>query len=102
MILGTLKPIADEIELLVHGGARGADKLAGICAMNLGLVCKEVRANWRMHGKTAGPIRNQRMIDLHKPTHAIAFHDDIENSKGTADMVRRLRKERIPVEVIGH
>lgn len=102
LILKTIKSISyGDIELLVHGGARGADRLAGSCARELGITTKSVRADWSRYGRAAGPIRNQKMLGDHKPTVALAFHDDIENSKGTADMVRRLRKANIPVKVIG-
>ena len=54
---------------VVHGAANGADKLAGQwarSAMADGLnVTEEVHpADWKTHGRAAGPIRNQKMVDL--------------------------------------
>lgn len=53
-------------------------------------------ANWKEHGKAAGPIRNQIMLDA-KPDIVLAFHDDLENSRGTGDMIRRASKAGVPV-----
>lgn len=54
---------------IVHGAARGADSLAGDwgkSAKEIGLdVEVEVHpADWGQHGKAAGFIRNQKMVDL--------------------------------------
>lgn len=50
--------------------------------------------------KAAGPRRNQQMLDEGKPEVAFAFHDYIENSRGTKDMVKRLESAGVPVYVI--
>ena len=39
------------------------------------------------------------MLEL-KPDLVVAFHSDLERSKGTADMVRRARKEGIEVILV--
>lgn len=54
---------------VVHGGAKGADSIAGTWAQEMKAkgfpVTFEVHpANWNAHGKAAGPIRNQKMVDL--------------------------------------
>ena len=69
---------------LVHGGARGADTMAGEFGERAGLPTVAVMADWAL-GRKAGPIRNQRMLDEHKPSLVIAF----PGGRGTADMVRR-------------
>ena len=45
----------------------------------------EYVADWATHGKKAGPLRNQRMIDEGHPDLVIAF----PGGKGTDDMTRR-------------
>lgn len=70
---------------VIHGGARGADTLAGRWAQEHGYACEVYRADWEAHGKAAGPLRNQRMIDEGKPNFMVAF----PGGRGTADMVRR-------------
>ena len=72
---------------IVHGAARGVDSLAGEIARSLGYTEVAYPAQWNKHGKAAGPIRNQQMLDEEQPDLVIAFHDDLENSKGTKHMV---------------
>jgi hypothetical protein len=85
---------------VIEGGARGADQMAGAIARRLGLPVVEVPANWGLHGRAAGPIRNRKMLDM-SPTLVIAFHPDLAKSKGTADTVREAGRRGIPAEVIG-
>lgn len=78
---------------VIEGGAGGADGLARDWARTHNGATKTFRATWSLHGKAAGPIRNQRMIDEGKPHLCLAF----PGGKGTADMVRRARAARVPV-----
>ena len=50
-------------------------------------------ADWAKHGRKAGPIRNQRMIDEGRPDLVVAF----PGGTGTADMVERARVAGIRV-----
>lgn len=84
----------DEVTV-IHGNCRGADKLAGKVARELGFKVEEYNADWETYGKAAGPIRNQQMLDEGKPEYGIAFHADLASSKGTKDMVTRLTKAGI-------
>lgn len=96
--------------ILIHGNARGADKLAGICGESLKMDVRSYPAHWghtkdcpegcrEMCGRPAGVIRNQKMLDDNPDIDlALAFHPDLEGkSKGTGDMVRRLEKAGKPV-----
>jgi hypothetical protein len=47
---------------LWHGGARGADALAGRAARQLGWPVAIQAAQWSVHGASAGPIRNGAML----------------------------------------
>jgi hypothetical protein len=76
---------------VITGGCRGADSLAILAAKELGFDYRVYPANWSKYGKSAGPKRNQNMIDIEKPVLVIAFHDDIDNSKGTKDMLKRAK-----------
>jgi YspA, cpYpsA-related SLOG family len=80
---------------IISGACRGADKLAVEVAKKLGLNFREYPANWSLYGKKAGVIRNQQMIDLESPDLVIAFHTDIESSKGTKDMIGRAKYQGI-------
>lgn len=89
---------------IVHGAARGADRLSVLAALSLGI--KDIRAypaQWDIHGKSAGHKRNQKMLDVeHLPADpfdvVLAF--PLPDSIGTWDMVNRAKKAGIPVEVI--
>lgn len=81
------------ISALIQGGATGADQCAARLATELGIKVVTVPADWRTHGKAAGPIRNQRMIDDFKPDLVLAF----PGGRGTADMVARAKAAGIPV-----
>lgn len=91
------------ITVLIEGCARGADSMAGhlwakeIDTPEHPIYVEHYPAQWDLHGKAAGPIRNQQMLTEGRPEVVIAFHEDIASSKGTADMVRRARKAGIPV-----
>ena len=75
--------------IIIHGGARGADSLAGNLATSLKMKVIKFPANWDKYGKAAGVLRNQQMLDEGHPDLVVYFHKDIENSKGTRDMLKR-------------
>ena len=81
---------------IICGGANGADKLAADWALWRGVGLEWFPAEWRKHGKAAGPIRNQKMIDEGKPDLCIAF----PGGRGTADMVRRAQAAGVEVRQI--
>lgn len=88
--------------IVIHGGADGADALAGAIAESRGLwvwPCPVSREEWRTIGKAAGPMRNQRMLDETKPDFVLAFHNFLPGSKGTKDMVRRAIRAGVPVQL---
>ena len=84
-------------DIVIHGGARGADTIANDAAWESRLERMFFPAQWLKYGKSAGFIRNQQMLDEGKPDIVVYFHDDIESSKGTKDMVARARKAGIKV-----
>ena len=75
--------------IIIHGGARGADSLAGNLATSLKMKVIKFSADWDKYGKAAGVLRNQQMLDEGYPDLVVYFHKDIENSKGTRDMLKR-------------
>ena len=85
--------------LIIHGGCRGLDTIGGNIAKELGLNILIFNADWKKYGKSAGPIRNQQMIDEGLPTRVLAFHENIEKSRGTADMINRARRSNVDVEI---
>lgn len=85
---------------VIHGAARGADSMAASAAHRHGVDCEDYPADWDTHGRAAGPIRNQRMLEA-EPDLVFAFTNDLASSRGTADMVRRAKAAGLPVYVIG-
>lgn len=88
------------IERVIHGDCRGADRMAAAAALGLGIPVIAYPALWNEYGPAAGPLRNHHMLDEEKPTLMLAFHDELEASKGTADMVRRARKAGVPIRIV--
>lgn len=79
-------------EMVIHGGARGADTLAGQWAELRGIFSARVDALWDAHGRAAGYRRNRAMLELF-PEGVIAF----PGGRGTADMVRAAREAGVKV-----
>jgi hypothetical protein len=50
------------VHLLLHGGARGADRAIGRAADQLGWRVQSLAAEWRRYGRSAGPIRNRHLL----------------------------------------
>lgn len=82
-----------KIDAIIHGGAQGADTMAGEFANVAGIREVVFEADWKRYGRRAGAMRNQRMIDEGKPDLVIAF----PGGRGTADMVARARAAGIKV-----
>lgn len=85
--------------IILHGGARGADSIAGEEASKLGLKVEVFPAEWDKYGPAAGPIRNIKMLDRN-PHLVMAFHPDLAKSRGTAHTVREARKRQIKVYLV--
>lgn len=82
---------------LISGGARGADKMAERVAKELELEIEVVRAEWDKHGKAAGMIRNNKMIEM-GPDLIIACWDG--KSKGTNHTIEMSKRKGIAVKII--
>jgi hypothetical protein len=92
----------DKSVILVHGDCKGADIICAAVGETLGFEIRSYPADWDTYGKRAGIIRNQLMIDTeNKPDEpidvCIAFHDELENSKGTKHCVSSALAANIPV-----
>lgn len=96
------------VEAVIHGDAGrerrepakrfrkilcGADKFGGQWARLHGVKEIPEPADWDRHGPRAGFIRNQLMLDKHRPTHVVAF----PGGPGTADMVYRAKSAGLEV-----
>lgn len=84
---------------IIHGNCIGADIISGSVARKMGFNnIQKFPADWKKYGYSAGPIRNKLMLDQN-PDLVIAFHNNIDNSKGTKHMVKISREKNVKVIV---
>jgi len=84
--------------VLIQGGATGADSLAHDWAKRRLSEDNRIteKADWNKYGKSAGFLRNQKMIDDHHPDLVIAF----DGGNGTAHMIRTAKKAKIRLLIV--
>ena len=85
--------------LVIHGGAAGADSLAGKAASALGIPVRVFPAQWRSFGRRAGFLRNSAMVSS-GPDLVLAFFSG--HSPGTSHCVSCARDAGIPVLSFGN
>jgi len=87
MVYRTLDLIhrANMIDVLIEGNASGADRMGGYWARKNRVDNLKFPADWKAHGRAAGPIRNMKMLAEGEPDLVVAF----PGGKGTADMKRQ-------------
>lgn len=78
---------------IVQGGANGADKLALMWARRNGVSFQTFEAEWDKYGPSAGPRRNQQMLENSKPDLVVSF----PGGRGTEDMVGRAKRAGVKV-----
>ena len=98
MALDMVQKTLDPEPIVIHGDAKGADRMAGHEAGIRGLWCWPCPAKWYRQGRAAGPLRNQRMLEQARPDWVLAFPAD--NSKGTWDMVCRAEGAGLPIWIV--
>jgi len=98
------------VHLLLHGGARGADAAIGRAAQQLGWSALVMPAQWQLHGRAAGPIRNRELLEQ-AITRAVAHSSPgsiasvlvvaFPGGAGTASLVQQARRmaSRSPVPI---
>lgn len=68
---------------IISGGAVGADSLGEIYAQKNNLPLTIMKANWDVHGKSAGMVRNSNMSEIADA--CIVFWDG--KSRGSKNMI---------------
>lgn len=84
------------ISLLMHGGQTGADALAAAWGLMNGIKVEEFKADWKKYGKSAGPRRNQAMIEYGDPDLVVAF----PGNGGTDDMIDKARRAQVALKIV--
>lgn len=82
--------------IILSGHASGADTLGENFAIDHNLQCELYPADWKRHGKAAGPIRNAEMAEVADAL--IAFWDG--QSHGTKSMIELAKRKGLQVAVI--
>lgn len=86
---------SQQATMIIHGGATGADDLAGHYAREQGITEVIFPANWEKFGKIAGLIRNREMLRA-RPALVVAF----PGNRGTENMIMQARTAGIPVRLV--
>jgi hypothetical protein len=83
------------VALLLHGGARGADRLVEQAARSLAWPVEVIPAEWGRYGRAAGPLRNglllRRALEVAAPAQASVLVIAFPGASGTASLVRQAR-----------
>ena len=95
-----IKYILPSHTVIIQGGCRGADIISKEEGEKQGHKVITIKAEWDKYGLKAGPLRNIEMMK-EKPNWVIAFHEDIENSKGTKHMISLAKENGTPWVVQG-
>jgi len=91
-----LQRLTPDDTVIVSGTARGADRLAEHWAGQHRFEVLRFPAQWNVHGRRAGYVRNEQMLEV--ATGLVAFWDG--QSRGTAHMIDIARKKGIKVVVV--
>ena len=89
---GAFPPLVGPVELLIQGGAPGADATAACWASERQVAFLTVPAQWGLYGAAAGPRRNRRMLSKWQPDAVLLF----PGGKGTADMKGAAMRAGVP------
>jgi len=104
-MLKFIRKLHDHIDFnkieIISGNANGTDKLGEKFAREYNYNLSVMPAQWDLHGKSAGYVRNNEMLVYAKEADysvLVAFWDG--KSKGTKDMIDISRKNLDSVEVV--
>jgi hypothetical protein len=85
----------NKIDLIISGGAKGADTLAERYAKENSIPIQIFYPEWDKYGKPAGVIRNTRIVN--ESDMILAIWDG--KSIGTKDTIIKARKQGKPVQL---
>lgn len=87
----TIADLQEDITI-ISGMAAGADSFGIAMAAFFGAELDQFPADWETHGKAAGHIRNQQMLDS-----GVDLAVQFPGGRGTEDMRTRLNKAGVKV-----
>lgn len=90
--------ISSDIEVIVSGGAKGADSLAANYAREHGIELEEYLPEYSRYGRAATIVRNRQIVDASDMI--LAFWDGCsKGTKSTLDYARKCNKQ-VVIEMI--
>jgi hypothetical protein len=84
-----------DITCVVSGAAKGVDLLGERWAQARGIGIRSFPADWKKHGRGAGPIRNEEMARVGEALLALPC----PCSRGTKDMIKRAYNHDLQVHI---
>jgi hypothetical protein len=94
-VLSAIHQSQFDITEVVSGMAAGVDTLGIQYAKNHNIPVKEFPADWKKHGRAAGPIRNGQMAEYAEAL--IAIWDG--ESTGTKNMINQAEKNKLKIYI---
>lgn len=85
-----------EPTVVLSGTARGIDQMGERWASRNGITIERYPANWKIWGKRAGPLRNEKMAN--NADALIAVWDGL--SRGTSHMIATAQRKGLRVYVL--
>ena len=97
-VFSALQPLPQDA-VYIHGGAAGADWLAGYALGHLKRRVFAIRADWPRYGRSAGVIRTQLMFSTFSPQLVIAFLPSVGITPGTRYTLELAQKLSIETRI---
>lgn len=88
----------DPIDVIIEGGARGADMYAASWAVQNNVANQRYHADWNKYGKQAGILRNLQMLEDGKPDLVLVF--PTRKSRGSWHMAQAAHAAGFKIKVI--
>lgn len=88
--------LRNKIDILISGGAAGVDTFAVEWAERHNVKWNIIHPDWQKHGKPAGAIRNQKIVDA--SDELLIFWDGA--SKGTKITLDMAQKSKKPFKLV--
>lgn len=95
LVLDLTKAGIDQLTI-IEGECHGVDAWAREWAIARKVDYLPFPADWSQ-GNGGGPRRNLKMLQEGRPDLVFAFHDNINMSKGTKNMITLAKKKNIPI-----
>lgn len=90
-VAAVIKQSGYNITEVVSGTAHGVDRLGEQWAVQNGIPIKYMPADWNLHGKAAGPIRNKEMA-AYADAAIIIWDGESSGTKNMLENMQRLHK----------